>query len=166
MLAIGDLRLSTARVSGVCFICPIGGVFYIVGISTPAAISTFDIDCGNIQSQGLDRNRISFNFQMRALSISYDCLRKNDFEAIFYYYLGVLEGQSRWINMHWNYCYLTSKRNLSYLNSEASFLHLWSCPSRGNSSNVLWLIQLCRLMGVSFACSSYQIIHSFIRKRL
>jgi hypothetical protein len=25
---------------------------------------------------------------------------------------------------------------------------------------------LCRLMGVSFACSSYQIIHSFIRKRL
>jgi hypothetical protein len=56
MLAIGDLRLSTARVSRVCFICPIGGVFYIVGISTPAAISTFDIDCGNIQSQGLDRN--------------------------------------------------------------------------------------------------------------
>jgi hypothetical protein len=37
------------------------------------------------------------------------------------------------------------------LNSEASFLHLWSCPSRGNSWNVLWLVQLCRLIGVSFS---------------
>jgi hypothetical protein len=53
MLAIGALKLSTARVSRVCFICSIGGVFYIVGISTPAAISTLILTVGIFKVKGL-----------------------------------------------------------------------------------------------------------------